>query len=381
MTAGFGLEKLGLFSLRHPWVCLLIVAVITPVLAYGGSQLQYRSDVREIFKSDDPSYLQLDLLNQQFPDSQPDLQIIVESEAPFDNSDLSALRKLQERLEGIDGVTGVVSMFSAVSAPEGGAAPKPLFPEDLSAIENLPALLSEIAGHPLVAGKLLAEDWSLALFGLSLGTENQADQRLLVASVGATVGETLAETDLKAGLTGVAVIRDEIVSGLEQDQRTFRLVAIGLGLLLCWVFLRRLSLIVIAAIPAIVAVLWLRGGMWLFDQDINLLTGIAPTIILVIVLADSLHLLFAIRNGIHSGKSLEAAIEFAVMRVGPACVLTSLTTALAMASLIWMPHSFIASFGITTAAGALAALVVTLLLVPSLSAVLLRRFARGPRHG
>ena len=79
---------------------------------------------------------------------------------------------------------------------------------------------------------------------------------------------------------------------------------------------------------------------------------------------------------VRSGESLEAAIEMAVNRVGPACVLTSLTTAMAMASLIWMPHSFIAHFGITTAAGAVAALVVTLLLVPSLSVVLLRRFAK-----
>ncbi len=376
MTAGFGLEKLGLVSLRHPWICLLLVAVITPIMVYGGSQLQYSSDVREIFRSEDPSFVQLDLLNKRFPDSQPDLQIVVESEADFDQKDLNALKTLQEKLEGTDGVTGVLSMFSAVTAPEDDAEPKPVFPEDLSKIESAPELRSRIAKHPLIAGKLLSDDWRLALFALSLHDGGQEDERALVAKVGDTVDETLADTGLEARLTGIAVIRDDIVSGLAKDQRTFRFVAIGLGLFLCWVFLRRLSLIVIAAIPAVVAVLWLRGGMWLFGQDINLLTGIAPTIILVIVFSDCLHLLFAIRKGIRSGDSLDVAIEMAVKRVGPACVLTSITTALAMASLIWMPHSFIAHFGITTAAGAIAALVVTLLLVPSLSAVLLRGFAK-----
>lgn len=376
MTAGFGLEKLGLISLRHPWICLLLVGLITPILVYGSTQLQYSSDVREIFRSDDPAFVQLDLLNERFPDSQPDMQIIVEGDAPFDRKDLEALRELKENLEDVPGVTGVLSMFSAVTAPEDDAEPEPLFPEDLSEMESSQELRSQAVRHPLIAGKLLSDDWRLAFFGLSLRSEGQDAERALVAAVGKTVDETLADSGLTANLTGVAVIRDEIVSGLARDQRTFGLVAVVLGLLLCWVFLRRVAFIVIAAIPAVVAVMWLRGGMWFFGQDINLLTGIAPTIILVIVLSDCLHLLFSIRSAVRSGKSLETAIELAVDRVGPACVLTSLTTALAMASLIWMPHSFIAHFGMTTAAGAASALVVTLLLVPALSAVLLRGFAK-----
>ena len=62
------------------------------------------------------------------------------------------------------------------------------------------------------------------------------------------------------------------------------LIALAIGLGLCWIFLRRIYLVIIAAIPTIVAITWLRGGMFYFGQDINLLTGIAPTIILVIVL-------------------------------------------------------------------------------------------------
>jgi len=345
-------------------------------MVYGASRLQYSSDVREIFRSDDPAFMQLDLLSERFPDSQPDVQIVVEADMHFGQKDLRALRTLHEKLEEIDGVTGVLSMFSAVTAPEDGSEPKPFFPEDLSKIESSQELRRQVTHHPLIAGQLLADDWRLAVLALSLRSDGQDAERALVETVRTTVDEVLADTDLTARLTGVAVIRDAIVSALSRDQRTFGRVAIGLGLVLCWIFLGRLSLIVIAAVPAVVAVVWLRGGMWLFGQDINLLTGIAPTIILVIVLSDCLHLLFSIRGAVRSGETLETAIEMAVNRVGPACVLTSLTTTLAMASLIWMPHSFIAHFGMTTAAGTAMALVVTLLLVPSLSALLLRGFAK-----
>jgi len=381
MTAGFGIEKLGLVSLRHPWICLLIVAVITPFAIFGAAHNRLSSDVREIFRSDDPAFIQLDLLNERFPSSQPELQIIAESDTPFDTKDLEALQTLHNELPKIDGVTGVFSMFSAVTAPEEDGEPQPIFPEDLSKLEGSETARTEVTGHPLIRGKLLSDDWRLAVFALSLkqlaqDTEGQAEERALVAAIGKTTNETLAGTNVTARLTGLAVIRDEILSGLSRDQRMFGLLALGLGVIVCWIFLRSIPLIVIAVVPAIIAVAWLRGGMWLYGQDINLLTGIAPTIILVIVLSNCLHLLFSIRRGLQRGDSLEMAIDGAVRRVGPACVLTSLTTGLAMSSLIWMPHSFIANFGITTASGTVMALFVTLMTVPALSVLLLRGYAK-----
>jgi len=381
MTAGFGIEKLGFVSLRHPWICLLIVAVITPFAIFGATQNRFSSDVREIFRSDDPAFIQLDLLNERFPSSQPDLQIIAEADTAFDAKDLEALQTLHTKLLKIDGVTGVLSVFSAVTAPEGDGEPQPIFPEDLTKLEASDAARKEVADHPLIRAKLLSDDWRLTVFALSLkqlaqDTEGQAKERALVAAIGKTTNETLTGTNVTARLTGLAVIRDEILSGLSRDQRSFGLLALGLGIIVCWIFLRSIPLIIIAVVPAIIAVAWLRGGMWLFGQDINLLTGIAPTIILVIVLSNCLHLLFSIRRGLQRGDSLETAIEGAVKRVGPACVLTSLTTGLAMSSLIWMPHSFIADFGITTASGTVMALFVTLMTVPALSVLLLGGYAK-----
>ncbi|MGD9263849.1 MAG: hypothetical protein PVG88_05855, partial [Methyloceanibacter sp.] len=137
MTAGFGIEKLGLVSLRHPWICLLIIAVITPFAIFGATQNRFSSDVREIFRSDDPAFVQLDLLNERFPASQPDLQIVIESKTPFNTKDLEALLSLRDKLLKIDGVTGVLSMFTAVTAPEDeDAEPEPIFPMDLSKLEG-----------------------------------------------------------------------------------------------------------------------------------------------------------------------------------------------------------------------------------------------------
>ncbi|ODR95100.1 hypothetical protein AUC70_05075 [Methyloceanibacter stevinii] len=104
--------------------------MITPFAIFGATHNRFSSDVREIFRSDDPAFVQLDLLNERFPASQPDLQIVTESETPFNTKDLEALRALRDNLLKIDGVTGVLSMFTAVTAPEDEDAESlPVFPK------------------------------------------------------------------------------------------------------------------------------------------------------------------------------------------------------------------------------------------------------------
>ena len=378
MTAGFGLEKLGLVSLRYPWLCLVIAVLVTPILAYGASQLQFSSDIREIFRSGDPAFEQLDIVEERFPDVQRDIHVVVSSDRPFDLADVKTLKTLDRDLAALPGVRGVLSMFSAIQEPEGDSEFQPLFPDDLDTIKDWDALRQEATGNPLVADKLLSNDGSLAVFAISLAEKNrdEATDRRLVEEVRGKAEEVLTGTNLNLALTGLAVMRIEIISSLARDQKIFRLLALGVSLVIAWLFFRRLSFVAVAGIPAVVAVIWLLGGMWLSGQEINLLTGVAPTIVLVIVFSDCLHLLFSIRNGIRAGADLEAAIERAIRRVGPACVLTSLTTTLALASLIWMPHPFVADFGIVAASGTVVALLGTLLLVPPLSLLFLRGFAR-----
>ena len=378
MTAGFGLEKLGLLSLRYPWLCLAAAAIVTPILAYGASQLQFSSDIREIFRSGDPAFSRLDLVEERFPDRRYDIHVVVSSATQFDLDDLKTLKTLQNALEAEDGVQGVVSMFSALQAPAAeGEKPKALFPDDLSALEDWDDLRAQATRNPLVAGQLLSDDGSLAVFAVSLKgkSRSEADDRRLVEEIKAKSEQVLAGTDLKLRLTGLSVMRIEIISALVRDQKLFRLLALGVGLVISWIFFRRLSFVGVAGLPAAIAVIWLLGGMWLAGQDINLLTGVAPTIVLVIVFSDCLHLLFSIRDSIRRGAKLEQAVETAIRRVGPACVLTSLTTTLALASLIWVPHPFVSNFGIIAASGTMVALFATLLLVPALSLLFLRGFA------
>ena len=146
-------------------------------------------------------------------------------------------------------------------------------------------------------------------------------------------------------------MRVEILGALIRDQKTFRIAGLIIAILFCWLFFRSIPYVIIALAPAVVAITWLRGGMGFTGQDINVLTNVIPSLVMVIAFASAMHVLFSVRRGLGRGMLLDDAIRRAVMQVGPACVLAAATTALALLALVIVPHPFIIRFGLTAALG------------------------------
>lgn len=375
MTAGFGLERLGLLALRFPRTILLIILCLAPIFIFGLTELEFSSDVREIFRSDSPEFAKLEEVTRQYPSSGRDVLVVLEAPELFTPAPLDAVRSLHLELSLAPGVSYVLSMFSARHPPDKDGNAMAVAPADLDAIVDLNALKRELQAHPLVANKLLSPDGELCLIVVALEGSAQriADIKSAIVEIERTSREVLDGSNVKFNLTGLAVMRVEIVGALIRDQRTFALAGLAIGLALTWFFFRSLSYVLIAGLPAIVASTWLLGGMGLMGREITVLTNVVPALVMVIVFADALHMLFAIRRNLDSGRDIEASVAQAVKRVGPACVLTSLTTTLAFMSLMLVAHPFVVGFGATAALGTAIAYAATMLTLPAVSRLLLGR--------
>jgi hypothetical protein len=93
---------------------------------------------------------------------------------------------------------------------------------------------------------------------------------------------------------------------------------------------------------------------------------------MVIALSDAMHMVYSIRRNITKGLDRFEATKMAVLNIGPACVLTSLTTSLAMLSLAYTDSGLIRQFGMASAIATLMAFTAVILVVPTLTALLMR---------
>lgn len=378
MTPGFGLERLGLLTARYPRAALLIIAATLPILLFFAARLEFSSDIREIFRSDSEGFATLEKVTEQYPGSGRDILLVVEGKDLFTPDALNALRFLQLDLALLDDVKYVLSVFSARKPPDAAGNAESLIPGEITADTDMAALREKVQAHPLTAGKLISKDGkkSLVVVAFKSNERSVAELNKAINDVTSTARPILEEAGLQLRTTGLAAMRVEIIGALARDQGRFAIAGLVLGLGLCWFFFRRWAYVIMAGTPAAVAVIWLAGGMALFGQEINVLTNIIPVLVVVLVFSDALHLLFGIRHNIAGGQSLNKAIATAVHEVGPACVLTSATTTLALLSLTLVPHAFIARFGMTAALGTALAYGATIALVPAMAALFL---ARTPR--
>ncbi|MGB0915406.1 MAG: efflux RND transporter permease subunit [Crocinitomicaceae bacterium] len=131
-------------------------------------------------------------------------------------------------------------------------------------------------------------------------------------------------------------------------------------------------------IPQIVifsSMVWVVGGMGVFNQPINIILSILPSIMFVVSMSDVIHLVSRYLDALRDEDSIFKAITVAVKEVGLATFLTSLTTSIGFFSLYFVNVQPIKAFGIIMGFGVLIAFFLTFLTLP----IMFYLFP-GPKH-
>ncbi len=379
MSVGFGLERLGLLALRFTRLSLTFVAILTIILFAASTFIEFRSDLREVFKTRTPDFQTFQEMTRQYPGSELDVMILAEASDLITPQRLEKLRDLHIELRFLEEVQSVTSLFSARQRPDSEGNANPLLPDDLSEVANWAELKQELFAHPIIKNRLISADGRMAL--LVIGLRKIPGE---VAELGETLNRMrtiasglLRDSEIKVSFSGIPAMRVTIVETLIRDQKIFQVTGVVLGFLIAWLVFRRWDHILLIVMPVLIAVTWLIGGMWVLGQNINILTTIVPTLVMVIAYCDSLHLMFAIRRKMRRGTLAAKAVEEAVLEVGPACVLTSLTTAIALSTLAIFANEFVGHFGLTAAAGTIIAYIAIMCSFPPAAALVLAKTGRN----
>ena len=372
---GFGLERLGLISLRFPKLVLSILVLLCIASITGATHLKFESDTHGLFRSERSDYTKFEEVEKLYPGQTNRLLLVISGPALKTAQGLEKLRSLHLELEFIDEVARVDSLFTARHPPQSAKDKgRPFVPDPLDETIDLKALLAAIKNDRVVKNKLLSPDGSTALMIATLNPDIQDIERTseLISKITSTANQILATTGLKIATTGLPVIRTQVIHSLQRDQIIFIAAGVIIGLFFSFLFFREIKYVIITEIPVVVSVAGLMGGMWLFGQKINVLSGMVTPLISSISLASSLHLAFAIRRARTRTPDLKRAIRTAILETGPGCVLSSLTTALALITLMVAPFPFIHNFGTVAVFGTLFSLFATLLSLPAAAYLILK---------
>ena len=374
-SIAFGLERIGLIAIRAPVVSLVVLMTLCVIAIFGLQHIKIDDSLSQLFRSETPEYKQYEEVTKRFPSAEYDVLVVVEGKTLLERNSLEKLRDLVTDLQLVDGTRGIISLFSARQPPENGNLPAPLFPETLPQGQAYQDFIAKVRGNEVIRGKLLSDDGTLALVVLALDPEVVSSKGL-----GKTIGEVrdlmkddLAGTGLTSQLSGVPVMQLEIRNAVERDGLTYNIAGILAGCLIAIVFFRRISFMVAAAFPPLLAILMSLGALGWLGFSLNMFLNVMTPLIMVISFADSMQLTFAARDRLIAGEDKYTAFRNAVLVVGPACVLTHGTAALSFIALQFSDSDLIRKFGEAGLMATIIALVAVLSLVPVFGVLLVRK--------
>lgn len=376
-SLGFGLERMGLPAVRWPLPVLALLAAFSVFCAFGIPYLKTNHTLSELFHSDSIEFDNYKKMSEQFPTSEFDVLVVIESDNLMNPDTLEHVRSLHLDMQLAETVEGILSIFSMREAPDETGYPPPLLPTELPRGEEFDKLAKRVVDHPLIGGKLLSRPdggSQLTLLILSLNQE-KVWKKGLVESIGEIEQisrEVLEPEGLRVQLTGAPVMQLEIRQAISRDRLIYNGTGFLVGMMICFAFFRRVKLVFITSLCPAIAVLWAMGLLGWTGLQLNTFINVIPPLVMVIAFTDAMHMVFSIRRRLGQGDDRFAAVRHAILTVGPACVLTSITTSIAFMSLVLTDSVMIRTFGIAAALATLLAFVTVIVLLPILVILLFR---------
>ena len=403
-----GFESWGIFVWRYRWLAIAAMAGLTVALASGVVGLTVESSTESYLDPSDPERANYDAFRRQYTNDDPIL-LILHSERVFGFEFLERLRALHEDLENeIDTADEVLSLMNArvTRGTEDALIVGELLEEWPRDESELVAVERIARANPVYRNTLLSADARFttvtvrvspvgdapggdALDGFDEAAEpEQADARLpilegeeliqLVEHV-AEIAERHATDDFPIYVTGNPEMTYAIFASTREDTMRFAGISIGVIALLLAVVFRRISGVVLPLLTVMLPLAATLGIMGMVGLPITPSTSQLPTFLLVVGIADSVHLLTIFYRRLDGGSSRRDAIAYSLRHSGLAVALTSVTTAAGMGSLMFADLVPIRGLGIAAPTGVLLALVYSVVLLPALMAALPIRPKRSAR--
>src|SRR5881227_1374458 len=373
-SIAFGLERLGLIAVQAPIVSCIVLAALIVGAIFGIERIKIDDSLSQLFRSNSKEYRQYEAETKRFPATEFDVLVVVEGKTLLERDNLEKLRDLVTDLQLVEGTRGLISLFSARQAPAPGKLPAALFPQELPQGADYDKFIETVKTNEIIRGKLLSEDGTLALIVLSLEPEIVASNKLTttIGEIRKLMAQELAGTGLKAELSGVPVMQLEIRNAVERDGLTYNVLGILAGCIIAIIFFRKISFMVVAAFPPMIAILLALGALGWANFNLNMFLNVMTPLIMVISFSDSMQLTFAARDRLIAGQDKYTAFKNAVLVVGPACVLTHGTAGISFIALQFSDSELIRKFGEAGLAATIIALLAVLSLVPVFGVLFVR---------
>lgn len=346
------------FLLRGRWLlALLWIALVAGSLSLL-PRLQFTFNLGHMLRGDEARVADVREFYSVFPPADGHVMLSATADRVLTVADLRAAERWAERVRALPEVKEVISPRLLLDLKLDG------FTLDewarLGDGDNEPLAMGDGPGMETFKGTLVSRDMkSVALYVIKKPRVSRGD---LFAAVEKTLEPPWPGARMR--VVGTDYLLQQMGDLLRANFRTLLLFEVLALALVIPLFMRSLRRAYLPMLVSGSALLFYMAVFILAGQEFGVMHLAGPGLILIIGLADAIHLQQKFDDARAAGLGVRESLHTMFRDVGKACVLTSLTTACGFLSLLVARHEEVFDFGLWCAVGVLTAFVTVMLFFP-----------------
>lgn len=365
-------SRLTRWIIDHPRFLIIGIATITVYLGFWATKVKTDHRAGHFLASDSDVVRNFERFADTFEESQTLLYVVFGSQDTFSSRFLDQTDSLTRYISKMTGVDRVLSLTNYPFLERVGDTliSKPLYEADL----NSDSLRTLFQSQPLLRGLLLSNDGEGSAMVVDIDDEfnNTSDRVLLVRSI-----EEMVETAVgDVAMAGFPYLRSKYAERVTAEAPLFTFLSLGISLGLLFITFRARRAVTLPTLVVALGITWTIGFVALMDHRLNIVTSVLPALLVIIGMANSIHLITKFYDRyVELGDRHEALIQ-TMSIVGLATFLTSLTTAIGFLVLMLSGSQLLSVFGQYAALGIMVLYLLSITIIPLAFSIL-----KPPAHG
>ena len=344
-------------QILYPFRFLIVISLITIFSIIQLFFLKFDFTIENLFPENDQEVEQYYSFRDEFGREDNIISLTYNCDDPFLLKNYLENKKITQNLSKINGISNILSISNLgieLNISETNLPDENLTQKQLDEIRNY------IFKYSIFTNNLISEDGTITSIILEIDESfNDHPGRLKIMK---DIENIIDNSNWDWYETGIPVLRTKYVQYMIGDFIKFFPPVTIILLLVLYIMFKSMKIVLLPILTVFISVIWILGLMSLFDFSINIITYIVPTLVMIVGVADSVHILIKYNQDIKISNNTKISIKKTIQGIGNAILLTSLTTSIGFLSLLSTNIVMIKEFGFLVAIGVLIAFLVSIFL-------------------
>lgn len=374
------------FVLRFRIPLLILVLLWGLGMGFIGRKAELTYDFVKVVPEDDPEMVYFRQFNKTFGEDGNLFVIGFDDPKIYQLSYFRQFDQLSRQIADMEGIKEVISLPRILAmtknAEEKRFDLKPVFQPFPADQQTLDSLLAYTRSLRFYEHRLFQPNGQATIMLVSVDDKwlNSKKRLDLMNRVVALSEQFSQDLQIKAHYAGLPFVRTNMSQKVKDELVLFAALSIGVTALVLLALYRSFATVFFPMLIIVIVILSTMGTLVLLGYKITILTGLLPSILVVIGIPNCVYMITLYHQECLRKGDKRLAWHAVIKKIGSVTFLTNATTAVGFLSLLFTNISILREFGLVASINIFVTFVISLIVIPSVFSLLPLPKERHTKH-